>query len=112
MTCSQRKTTRVGLPVVSEVDLTTRDGVLSGCTVLEWVDAESLGERSTEGAIESSDGVEREDVFDPVAESNCPPVRRGCTSHLQLHGQNAFVGHTIPVEFTEDRVEWLDVNRS
>jgi len=90
MTCSQRKTTRVGLPVGPEVDLTSRDGVLSEfpvCSVLERVDVESLEERIAEAESESSDGVDREDVFDAVVESNCPPVRRGWTSHLQLHGQ-------------------------
>jgi hypothetical protein len=93
MTCSQRKTTREGLPDGSEVDLTTRDGVLSElatCSVLEWVEAESPEERIAEGASESSEGVDREDDFDAVAESICPPVRRGCTSHLQLHGQKCF----------------------
>jgi hypothetical protein len=93
MTCSQMKATREGLPAGSEVDLTTRDGVLSelaACSVLERVDVESLEERTAEGASESSEGVDREDDFDTVAESNCPPVRRGCTSHLHLHGQKCF----------------------
>jgi hypothetical protein len=60
---------------------------LAACTVLERVDVESLDERTAEGASESSEGVDREDDFDAVAESNCPPVPRGCMSHLQLHGQ-------------------------
>jgi hypothetical protein len=63
---------------------------LGACTVLERVDVESLEERTAEGASESSEGVEREDDFDAVAESRCPPVPRVCTSHLQLQGQKCF----------------------